>query len=65
MGATDIASVVGTWVAAFVAIIALVGIVGPFLILRASRTERNKAIAAIDDENHQFIGKGVWLLPKV
>jgi hypothetical protein len=41
---TDIASVVGTWVAAGVAIIALLGVVGPLLIWRASRTERNRAI---------------------
>ena len=71
MAALDIASVIGTWVAAFVAIIALVGIIGPVLIWRASRTERHLAIAAIDDDNNTFksrgihAGPGIWLLQRM
>lgn len=71
MAALDIASVIGTWVAAFVAILALLGIVGPVLIWRASRTERHLAIAAIDDENNIFrsrgihAGPGIWLLQRM
>ena len=71
MAALDIASVIGTWVAAFVAILALVGIIGPILIWRASRTERHLAIAAVDDDNHTFIsrgvhaGPGIWLLQRM
>ena len=71
MAALDIASVIGTWVAAFVAILALVGIIGPILIWRASRTERHLAIAAVDDDHHIFLsrgvhaGPGIWLLQRM
>lgn len=47
----DIAGVVGTWVAAGLAVIALFGVVGPILVLRASRTERHKAIIGIGPRN--------------
>ena len=68
MAALDIAGVIGTWVAATVAILALVGIIGPILIWRASRTKRHLAIAAINDDNNTFksrgihAGPGIWLL---
>ena len=65
MAALDIASVIGTWVAAFVAILALIGIIGPILIWRASRTERHLAIAAVDDDNHTFISRGVHAGPRI
>ena len=71
MAALDIASVIGTWVAAFVAVLALVGIIGPILIWRASRTERHLAIAAIEDDNNTFksrgihAGPGIWLLQRI
>jgi hypothetical protein len=65
MGEIDILSLVGTWVAAVVAIIVLVGIAGPILVYRASRTERHKAIAAIEDDAHEYIGRGVWFGPKI
>ena len=71
MAALDIASVIGTWVAAFVAILALVGIIGPVLIWRAPRTERHLAIPAIDDDNNTFrsrgihAGPGIWLFQRM
>ena len=71
MAALDIASVIGTWVAALVAILALVGIIGPVLIWRASRTERHLAISAIDDDDNTFrsrgihAGPGIWLLQRM
>ncbi len=72
MGALDVAGVIGTWVAAFVAIVALVGIIGPILIWRASRTERHRALAAVsNDNNYDFISRGIhagpdiWLLQRV
>ena len=71
MAALDIAGVIGTWVAATVAILALVGIIGPILIWRASRTKRHLAIAAIDDDNNTFksrgihAGPGIWLLQRI
>ena len=70
MAALDIASVIGTWIAAFVAILALVGVIGPVLIWRASRTERNLAISAIDDDNTFrsrgiHAGPAIWLLQRM
>ena len=65
MAALDIASVIGTWVAAFVAILALVGIIGPVLIWRASRTERHLAISAIDDDDNTFRSRGIHAGPRI
>jgi len=70
-GALEVAGVIGTWVAAFFAIVALVGIIGPVLIWRASRTERHQALAAIGNDNHGFVSRGIhagpsiWLLQRV
>src|SRR4051794_5555171 len=38
----DVISTVGTWVAAALAIIALVGIVGPFLAIQAAKGDKNR-----------------------
>jgi hypothetical protein len=65
MAGLDIAGVVGTWVAAGLAVIALFGIVGPILILRASRTERHKAIVGIGSRNHGYVSKGIPVWPGV
>lgn len=65
MAALDIAGVVGTWVAAGLALIALIGIIGPILILRASRTERHRAIVRIGSRNHGYISKGIPVWPGV
>lgn len=65
MGATDIAGVVGTWVAAGLAIIALVGIVGPILVWRASRTDRHKALDALEKTSTDFISKGYKAGPNI
>ena len=70
MDSLDLAGVIGTWVAAFFAIVALVGIIGPILIWRASRTDRHKALAAAANDN-EFVTKGIhagpniWLLQRV
>ncbi|KAH7471345.1 hypothetical protein FOMA001_g13595 [Fusarium oxysporum f. sp. matthiolae] len=64
----NLAGVIGTWVAASVAIVALIGIVGPILVWKASRTERHQALAAIDAgqaESGGFISKGVRLWPGI
>jgi hypothetical protein len=42
--AVEVGSLAGTWVAAGVAIIALIGVLGPLLVWRAMRTERHQAI---------------------
>jgi hypothetical protein len=65
---TEIGSLVGTWVAAGVAIIALLGIVGPMLVWRASRTERNKAIDLLSDggaDTGGFVTKGIRVAPNI
>ena len=71
MAGYDIAGVIGTWIAAFFAVVALLGVIGPVLVWRASRTERHKALAAVGDDSHGFISRGIhagpniWLLQRV
>jgi hypothetical protein len=55
---TDIAGVVGTWVAVFLALVALVGIAGPLLVWRATLTDRHQALNATKDSG-EFISKGI------
>lgn len=63
MTALDVAGVVGTWTAAGLGLIALLGVLGPWLVWRAARTERHKAIVAVGTQNSGFISKGVPLWP--
>lgn len=65
MSGTDVASLVGTWVAAGVAIVALVGIIGPLLVWRASRSERHKALVAIGTNNNGYVSRGLTVWPGV
>ncbi|KAK8085374.1 hypothetical protein PG997_006645 [Apiospora hydei] len=60
---TDTVSAVGTWLAAGLAVIALIGIVGPLLVWRARKSERNQAINALDQggaESFGYVGGGLW-----
>lgn len=57
-GATDITSAVGTWIGASLALIALVGVIGPFLIYRASKAERNIALDAVGNDTG-YVSAGV------
>ncbi|KAK7921330.1 hypothetical protein PG985_009352 [Apiospora marii] len=60
---TDLVSAVGTWLAVGLAVIALVGIVGPILVWRATKGERNRAINAIEEgeaESFGYVGRGLW-----
>jgi len=59
--AADLASVVGTWVAAALGIIALAGILPVYLLHRASRTERNIALGHVHDPHHMYITSGLAL----
>lgn len=52
---TELASVVGTWAAVGLALVALFGIVTPILLLRRANSERSIALTAIDDKNHEFV----------
>ena len=46
---------IGTWLAILLALIALVGIVGPILVLRRSRSERNQALKAIYNQKTGYV----------
>ncbi|KAJ9602905.1 hypothetical protein H2200_012685 [Cladophialophora chaetospira] len=64
----DKASAIGTWVAAFLAVVALVGVVGPILIWRATKTERHQALDAVDAgeaQNGEYITKGLRVTPSI
>lgn len=64
----ELAGTIGTWVAVFCAIVALIGVVGPFVVWRASRTEKQIALKAVDTdlaENGGFISKGLQLWPGI
>lgn len=63
MSSLEVAGVAGTWVAAGLAVIALIGIAGQIVAWRTSRTERYKAISAVGPVSYGFIGKGWWAGP--
>ena len=65
MPALEVASLIGTWVAAIVAVVALIGIAGPVLIWRASRTQRHQALAAIGSDNDGFLSRGIHAGPGI
>lgn len=54
----NLASTIGTWVAAFIAIIALVGILPVYLLYHTSRQQKVQALAAIDNPTARFVSKG-------
>ena len=53
---TDIAGMAGTWVAAIFAVVALIGIVGPFLVLQQTRSDRFQALASVDGSDYVSSG---------
>ena len=55
----DLAGVIGTWAAVFLALIALFGVVAPILLIRRSRSERQVALSSIDDGHYEFIDPGI------
>ena len=54
-GSTDLAGVIGTWVAVSLALVALFGIVAPILWVIRSRDERRIALSEIDDESNEIV----------
>ncbi|OQV00008.1 hypothetical protein CLAIMM_05567 [Cladophialophora immunda] len=54
---SSLAATIGTWVAVGLALIALIGVVGPYLIIKATRTERHIALEAVHDSGG-FISRG-------
>jgi hypothetical protein len=59
----DLLGVMGTWVAVLFAIIALAGIIPAYILYRESQTEHYEALSVVDDRLHQYISKGIALLP--
>ncbi|KAI9660517.1 MAG: hypothetical protein M1821_009868 [Bathelium mastoideum] len=57
----DIAGVAGTWAAVSLAIIGLVGVVGPLLAFQQQRNEHYIGINSVDDRRHDFVGRGFKL----
>ncbi|OTA57694.1 hypothetical protein K449DRAFT_437156 [Hypoxylon sp. EC38] len=54
-----VSSDVGTWVAAFFAIVALVGVIAPWLALQAAFSDRNRAPNAIRDVPQKYVTRGL------
>lgn len=60
-GLVELTSNIGTWVAAGLAIIALVGIVGPLLALQAAASDKNRAMNAVQDQQQKYVSRGFRL----
>ncbi|PGH13353.1 hypothetical protein AJ80_06347 [Polytolypa hystricis UAMH7299] len=56
---------VGAWIAAFLAIVALVGIIGPWLASRAAMSDSNRAVNAVRDTWHKYVTKGWPVLSRL
>ncbi|KXH27639.1 hypothetical protein CSAL01_04510 [Colletotrichum salicis] len=68
MANLDLASTVDTWVAAFLALLALGVFVGPFFVWRANQTERHKALDKLEKgeaEGGGFVSKSLRLFRRV
>ncbi|MCJ1399042.1 hypothetical protein MMC11_002244 [Xylographa trunciseda] len=64
MDPLNLAGVIGTWAAVGLALIALIGIVGPLLLLREQSSERHEALNSIDSQHTDYIRNGWKLLGK-
>ncbi|KAI5861177.1 hypothetical protein GGS23DRAFT_157038 [Durotheca rogersii] len=67
-GGTDLValtSTIGTWVAAAIAIFALIGVVGPYLALQASLSDHNRAMNAVQDEPEKYVSRGFRLAKRL
>ena len=61
----EIAGTIGTWVAVGVAVVALIGIVGPVLIWLSSRTRRHKILDSIGYDTNGYLSRGIHLGPNI
>jgi hypothetical protein len=59
----DLLGLVGTWLAAILALVALAGIIPAYILYRESQTGHYEALSLIDDPLHKYISKGYTLLP--
>ncbi|KAJ5795160.1 hypothetical protein N7457_001759 [Penicillium paradoxum] len=55
----DIISTAGTWLAVFLALVALVGILGPWLAIRAAFSDKNRALNAVYDMHGDYVTRGI------
>lgn len=55
----DVISTIGTWLAVALALVALVGILGPWLAIRAAFSNENRALNAVHDKHHVYISDGI------
>lgn len=51
----DIVSAVGTWAAVLFAIVALVGIIAPWTIIQATRSDRFRALIYVDAAKTSYV----------
>lgn len=59
----DLVSTIGTWFGVGLALLALIGVVAPVLVWRATKSERNKALNALDQggaDTFGYISHGIW-----
>jgi hypothetical protein len=56
-----LAGTIGTWVAVFLVIVALAGILPAYLLYQKSKTERAQALALVDHPSHTFVTGSVRL----
>jgi hypothetical protein len=56
-----LAGTIGTWVAVFLVLAALAGILPAYLLYKKSRTQRVQALTLVDDPGHTFVSGGVRL----
>jgi hypothetical protein len=56
-----LAGTIGTWMAVFMAIVALAGILPAYIIYKTSRTQRTRALSIVDDANGKYVSRGLRL----
>lgn len=61
-GASELAGTIGTWIAVFLAIVALAGILPAYVLFRRSRTARGQALASVDDHTQDFVSHSFSLM---
>lgn len=57
-GSLEIISSVGTWLAVVVACVALLGVIAPWLAIKAAQSEKNRALNLVYDRQNHYITRG-------
>ncbi|KAK3995920.1 hypothetical protein QBC44DRAFT_365894 [Cladorrhinum sp. PSN332] len=53
----DIVSAIGTWAAALLAVVALLGIIAPYLALKSAQSDREQALKRVDSESTDYVSE--------